>query len=95
MASRKATQTRSSQASLEWYQGLEDKELFEKTLYNNNDNLVLKQLVKILKTKLDAVENKERTLEQFKDPNWAFKQAYHNGSNNAYQTILDLLVFVR
>lgn len=78
------------QLSVEWTQGMtpDQKEAFEKVIRNNST--LVKRLLEIL-DKWEAEANaKELSIDDFKEPNWANKQAFRNGDKSRIKKVKDL-----
>lgn len=55
----------------------EEKQKFEE--YVKNSKLLINRLNDILTEFEKSVDRSEKTLDQFDDPNWAYRQAFMNG----------------
>lgn len=77
-----------------WTQNLppDKREAFENHLRNNT--VLIDQLLNILRSKGASMTSKEATLDDFKDPNWAYKQAYRNGYKTAIKSVINLFNFL-
>ena len=64
------------------------KEKFENSIKSSKE--VLDRLHDIAVGLEASLDRSELTLDQFKDPNWAYLQAYKNGSRNIINKIKDL-----
>lgn len=77
---------------IDWTRHLSDpkeKDSFEKAIWGSKR--VLNRLRSIIAEYLDNQSKSERSLKDFEEPNWAYKQAYRNGYVAALKT-LDKLV---
>lgn len=66
-----------------------DKVSFEQAVLA--DNLVLERLRDILKEMEQELDKGEYGYDQFKDPNWAYLQAFRNGDRHRLEQIKQLL----
>lgn len=76
---------------VEWFQGLEDTKSFEAYCYNNSKDLILRQLVKIIKRRIDEIEKRE---DDFDVPGWDVYCAANLGRKRELKDLLNLLYFV-
>lgn len=66
-----------------------DKENFESVL--NNSRMLLDRLKTILEQEEAAVDNSDTSIEDFEEPNWAYKQAFRNGQRNILKKLYTLV----
>lgn len=52
---------------------------------------VLRHLITLIEKDEKALDNVERNVKQFEDPNWSHKQAFYNGSRSVYYTIKKII----
>jgi len=77
-------------AKIELELGLDDKQ--KHTLNNEIDTSVLAhQLLMVCNKKLTAVLKRSISVEEYDNPNWAYKQADGVGYARAYQEIVNLI----
>lgn len=66
----------------------EEKESFE--AYVQNNQRLLKRLQEIIEEKEVSINNKETSLESYREAGWSYMQAHINGQKTAYATIKQL-----
>jgi hypothetical protein len=76
-----------------WFNGLtdEEKKLFEQTLRGNK--LLVRQLLRILKSRYESVERKGLSEDDYKNCDWVHLQAFNNGRLKELTEIADLFNF--
>lgn len=79
--------------STTWTQGMDPtrKEAFEKLLRNNST--LVARLHEVLDQWEQDLTAKEITIDDFKEPNWANKQAFRNGDKSRIKKVRDLFTF--
>lgn len=85
-----------SNLSMNWFNGLnsKEKEDTERLILNNNDNPVLRRLLKVIGNKQNEFNNIERTADFYDSPSWAYREADIIGQRKAFKYVEDLLKFV-
>lgn len=75
----------------DWTKGFSDADKDSFYLLLKGSTIVLNRLESLIKEYHLSVLSKELKEEEFDTPNWAYKQAYRNGQQAAYNKILQLL----
>lgn len=72
-----------------WY----TKTIDEATMKRASVDPVLRHLLKILKQRIDDLEQSERREEAYEDSSWAYRQAHKNGRLQELTSLINLLSF--
>jgi hypothetical protein len=83
------------QLPVQWTKHLKDsksKEDFELLL--RNSTTVLSRLLDIIKEEEETLQRGQYSYEDFKDPNWHYKQAFRNGESKRLKQTRELLSFI-
>jgi hypothetical protein len=67
------------------------------TIYKSllGSRYILGILQRIVKDEKQALYRAEESIEDFKDPDWALKQAFRNGERKGLRIVEDLLNFIK
>ena len=79
-----------------WTKHLQDskaRESFEGILRNNVQ--LFTRLTEIIEETERDLNSKETSIDDFGDPNWAYKQAYRNGERSQLRKIKQLFEFIK
>lgn len=76
--------------SVEWTQGMdpEQKKAFEQNIRNNS--VLVNRFLEIIDRWEKETTARELTIDDFKEPNWANKQAFRNGDKSRIKKVKDL-----
>jgi len=72
----------------------EDQKNFTDAVYNNNNNVVLLRLRKLIKEDYEATVKQSFSKQNYASPAWAAQQADYNGTLRTLKELLDLLSFL-
>lgn len=84
-----------SNLPVQWTKHLKDpkaKADFESLV--RNSTTVLSRILEIIKEEELALIRSSVSIEDFKDPNWAYKQAFRNGESKRLKAMRELLSFI-
>lgn len=70
-----------------WTKGLNEKERENLKLLLFNNSVLMERVLLIVTEYETEVRNKELRSEEYDNPSWAYKQAFHNGQHHAYAKI--------
>lgn len=80
--------------SLEWTEGMSDKEKEEFKELLSRNTIITNRILTLLKKREKLATDKETRETVFDNPNWAYKQAYLNGKVQAIREVMDLFRFL-
>lgn len=77
--------------SSSWVKGKSPQEAKRLSETVSHSQYLLGEITKILKDRIEELENKEATLDQYESASWSHRQAHLNGMKHALKETIDLL----